>query len=339
MNTALPLAVLLLTACADNLNYPLGGTVTGLTSSMVLQDNDGYTTISLNVTVNGGFFFAAAFPNGTAYNVTVLTQPIGQTCIVKNASGTGTGRVTSVVVDCSNNAPDKYAYVANYGSNDISQYAIGADGALTAMATASVAAGTNPNSVTVDPSGQYAYVANAGSNNVSQYAISTTDGTLMLVTTVAAGTNPYSITVHPSGKYAYVANEGDGTISQYAIGAGGALTAMAIESVAAGKNPNSATVDPPGQYAYVANSGSNNISQYAISASGALTAMATASVAAGTNPYSVTVDALSQYAYVTNEGGYNVSQYTIGAGGALTSIVTATTVAAGTNPTSIIIAP
>jgi 6-phosphogluconolactonase len=246
MNTALPLAVLLLAACTDNLNYYLGGTVTGLTSSTVLQDNDGYTTIALNVKANGAFFFNTSFPNGTAYNITVLTQPIGQICIVKNASGTGTGKVTNVVVNCSNNAPDKFAYVANYGSNDISQYAIGAGGALTAMATAAVAAGTNPNSVTVDPSGQYVYVANSGSNNISQYA----------------------------------------------IGAGGALTAMA-----------------------------------------------TATVAAGTNPNSVTVDALSHYAYVANEGGYNVSQYTIGAGGALTSIVTATTVAAGTNPTSIIIAP
>lgn len=50
----------------------------------------------------------------------------------------------SVTVDPSG----KYAYVANSVSANVSQYTIGADGRLTAMATATVAAGTNPISVT-----------------------------------------------------------------------------------------------------------------------------------------------------------------------------------------------
>jgi hypothetical protein len=37
--------------------------------------------------------------------------------------------------------------VANFRSNNVSQYTIGADGALTPMATATVAAGTGPVSV------------------------------------------------------------------------------------------------------------------------------------------------------------------------------------------------
>jgi 6-phosphogluconolactonase len=62
----------------------------------------------------------------------------------------------------------KYAYVANQGSNNVSQYTIGANGSLTAMSNATVAAGASPVSVAVDPSGTYAYVANCASgNNVS----------------------------------------------------------------------------------------------------------------------------------------------------------------------------
>jgi len=42
----------------------------------------------------------------------------------------------------------KFAYVANSGDNTVSQYGVGADGALTPMASATVVTGTYPSSVT-----------------------------------------------------------------------------------------------------------------------------------------------------------------------------------------------
>jgi 6-phosphogluconolactonase (cycloisomerase 2 family) len=217
------------------------------------------------------------------------------------------------------------------------------------MTPATVAAGTNPYSVTVDPLGKYVYVANEGSGNISQYTIGT-GGALMPMSpaTVAAGTNPYSITVTTgtSGQeYAYVANSNStnlvgnsSSISQYTIGAGGALLPMSPATIAAGTNPVSVVVDRSGLYAYVANFGSTTVSQFTIGTGGALTAMTPATVAAGTNPYSITVDPSNQFVYVVNYGGYNVSQYTIGAGGVLAPIASATTVAAGTHPISVITA-
>ena len=93
--------------------------------------------------------------------------------------------------------------MANFDSYDVSQYTIGADGALTAMANPTLIAENGPHSVTVDPSGSYAYVANFYSANVSQYTIGA-DGALAPMTTaiVTAGTNPRSVTVDPSGNYA-----------------------------------------------------------------------------------------------------------------------------------------
>jgi DNA-binding beta-propeller fold protein YncE len=85
-----------------------------------------------------------------------------------------------------------------------------------------VAAGTNPFSVTIDPSGQFAYVANVSSNNISVYTVGS-DGSLTPGTAVAAGTNPYSVTVDPSGKFAYTTNVGDNTVSGYTIQGNGAL--------------------------------------------------------------------------------------------------------------------
>jgi hypothetical protein len=87
----------------------------------------------------------------------------------------------------------KFAYVANYVSNNVSAYTINpTTGALTAGTA--VAAGTGPWSVTVDPTGKFAYVANSGSNNVSVYTINPTTGALTAGTAVAAGSSPSSVT-------------------------------------------------------------------------------------------------------------------------------------------------
>jgi 6-phosphogluconolactonase (cycloisomerase 2 family) len=246
-----------------------------------------------------------------------------------------------------------YAYVANnfngVGGNTVSEYTINS-GVLTlnttiASPTGTIAARTNPVSVTIDPTGQHVYVVNAGSNNVSQYKISSADGTLSeLAAPVAAGTTPYSISiaVDPTGTYAYVANYGDGTISEYKINAGAlTLTATLPAPVSGNNNPASITVDPSGKYAYVANYGDGTISEYTINA-GALTLPATlpAPVSGNNNPISVTVAPSGSYVYVANyssgASAGTVSEYSIGTGGALATIGTVKT---GKNPSSVTVDP
>jgi hypothetical protein len=79
-------------------NFTIGGTVSGLTGTVVLQDNGGD---NLSVSANGGFTFATPLTSGTAYAVTVLTQPSGQTCYVNYGSGNvGSRNVTGVTVSC-----------------------------------------------------------------------------------------------------------------------------------------------------------------------------------------------------------------------------------------------
>jgi uncharacterized repeat protein (TIGR03803 family) len=57
------------------------------------------------VNANGSFTFSTAVASGSAYNVTVLTQPtrLIQTCAVTNGSGTANANVTSVQVACREN--------------------------------------------------------------------------------------------------------------------------------------------------------------------------------------------------------------------------------------------
>ena len=78
--------------------YSVGGTVFGLSGSVVLQDNGGD---NLSVAANGSFTFATQLAAGAAYNVTVQSNPSGQTCTVSNGSGTvGSANVTNVAVSC-----------------------------------------------------------------------------------------------------------------------------------------------------------------------------------------------------------------------------------------------
>ena len=79
--------------------YTINGTVTGLTATgLVLQDNGSSNlTVSANAT---SFTFAAPVLSGGAYSVTVFTQPANQGCTVANGTGTATADVTKVSVVC-----------------------------------------------------------------------------------------------------------------------------------------------------------------------------------------------------------------------------------------------
>ena len=110
--TTCALAAVMLTACGGGggggggsgttrppTTYTIGGTVSGLAASgLTLNDNGGNT-----VTVSSGattFTFSTALASGTAYAVTVASQPNGEMCTVSSGTGTATANVTSVVVSC-----------------------------------------------------------------------------------------------------------------------------------------------------------------------------------------------------------------------------------------------
>ncbi|MFZ5523457.1 MAG: beta-propeller fold lactonase family protein [Pseudomonadota bacterium] len=299
---------------------------------------------------------AAAIPAGDGPS-SVTVDPSGRYVYVTNAIGEnitaysinlGTGALTripcigGVTLGCSGNNPlnyltganptsisvapaGQYAYVTN--SSGVSGYSIDGYGALTAIDTstaigaqASILAGTNPNSVSIDPSGAYAYVANGG-GNVSSYTIASS-GELASVGSIAAGVTPRSVVVDPYGLSVYVANYGTDTISGYNIGGTGALSATTPASAAAGDGPSSVAVDPSGKFAYVANNLSADVSVFDISAGPPAAVSGTAANTrsrAGSASIAMTKGATAvtytpKFAYVANSGSDSVSGYTITAG-------------------------
>ncbi len=82
-------------------SYSVGGSVTGLTGSgLILQNNAGN---DLPISADGSFTFPAKLVSGAAFAVTIKTQPSTptQTCTVSGGTGVvASGNVTTVVVNC-----------------------------------------------------------------------------------------------------------------------------------------------------------------------------------------------------------------------------------------------
>jgi 6-phosphogluconolactonase (cycloisomerase 2 family) len=226
-----------------------------------------------------------------------------------------------------------YAYATNFDDDTVSQYQLGSDGSLTAIAQPTVSTGHEPFSISVEPTGEYVYVSNWGSSNISQYKIQS-NGSLMALGNgpVTSGHFPNAVTIDPNNKFAYVANLGDSTVSQYEIGLDGQLQPMGKPTVPSGANPASLIVTPNDKFAYVANFGINDvtpppgpstISQYSIGADGSLTELSSAAVS-GSGPNAFAIDPSSAYLYVANQGDNNIGQYTINGNGTLSPMGPAT---------------
>jgi hypothetical protein len=152
-------------------HFTIGGTVSGLSGTVVLQDNGGD---DLSIATNGSFTFASTIAEGSAYAVSVLTQPSGQTCTVSNGSGTANANVTGVAITCSSTS---------------STFTIGGTiGGLTASGLV---------------------LQNNGADNLTVASGSTT---FTFATPVAAGST-YGVTVltQPSGETCSVTANGTGT--------------------------------------------------------------------------------------------------------------------------------
>jgi DNA-binding beta-propeller fold protein YncE len=223
-----------------------------------------------------------------------------------------------------------FAYVANSSSNNVSQYDVGAGGALTPKSPATVAAGTGPQGVAVSPNGASVYITNVNSGTVSQYDVGAGGAlTPKSPATVATGTGPQGVAVSPNGASVYVANFNSNSVSQYDVGPNGALTPKSPATVAAGSLPRGVAVSPNGASVYVTNLSNNSVSQYDVGAGGVLTPKSPATVAAGNAPQRVAVSPNGASVYVTNSNSANVSQYDVGAGGVLTAKSPATVAAGG----------
>jgi len=83
--------------CVTPPRYSVGGSVTGLSSPLILKINGGET---VTVASDSSYTFPSRLMSGTAYQVAVHNEPANQDCAITNASGTLGGNVTNISVSC-----------------------------------------------------------------------------------------------------------------------------------------------------------------------------------------------------------------------------------------------
>jgi uncharacterized repeat protein (TIGR03803 family) len=96
--------------------YSLGGTVSGLSGSGLTLGNGG-TTLQVAAGATS-FTMSSSMASGTAYAITVVSQPADQTCTVAQGSGTiGTANVGNVVVTCATQSFPLGGTITGLGQN------------------------------------------------------------------------------------------------------------------------------------------------------------------------------------------------------------------------------
>ena len=143
--------------------YSVGGSVSGLSGTVVLRDNG---EDDLSVKSDGAFTFATRLVDGAGYDVSVETNPSGQTCTVSGGSGTvASANVTGVAVTCADSPPPPPSTYSVGGSvsglsgtvvlrdNGEDDLSVKSDGAFT-FATRLVDGAGYDVSVETNPSGQ-----------------------------------------------------------------------------------------------------------------------------------------------------------------------------------------
>ena len=172
--------------------FTVGGTISGLSGTVVLENNGGN---DLSTSANGAFAFSTPLAQGAAYNVTVQTNPSGQTCTVANPSGTvAAANVTNVSVTCVTQTPPPTFTVGgtisglsgtvvleNNGGNDLSTSANGAFAFSTPLAQGAaynVTVKTNPSGQTCTVANPSGTVAAANVTNVSVTCVTQVAGSV-----------------------------------------------------------------------------------------------------------------------------------------------------------------
>jgi len=119
----------------------------------------------------------------------------------------------------------RFVYVANQVSNDVSAYAIcngispsclQADGTLV-QAGSNAAAGINPVTLAVDPSGGFLFVVDQGSGQLSTYRINQASGAITALSPrdVAVGVQPTSVAIRSDDSWIFVTNQGSSSLSGF----------------------------------------------------------------------------------------------------------------------------
>ena len=310
------------TTAPSTATFTIGGTVSGLTGTgLVLQNNaKDNLTVAANAT---SFTFATAIASGTAYSVTVATQPgsPAQTCTVSNGSGMASANVTNVAVSCTTAAAANVTVGGSVSGLAGTGLVLQNSGGDNLVVAANATTFTFPTSIA--GSGAYAVTVStqpSGPNQLCRVASGTGSASGANVTSVA-------VTCTTIGQFAYTANNSSGTLTSWSINSStGALTLTSSPPLTVGALPAAVSLSPNGKFAFSATDQGKDIWAYTVDpTTGVLTAVPGSPFAV---PFTVghpfpdiAVDPTSHFLYLASLNDAVVAGFTIDqTSGALTGM-------------------
>ena len=144
-------------------------------------------TLTTTATWSSSNTSVATISNAAGSNGLATPVAIGTTMITATVGGVTSPAATLTVAA----APPQYVYVVNNSDASISQYAIGADGTLSAVGTP-VSTGLLPVGIAFDPIGQYAYVPGSGHRLTYQFSVGAGGVLSSVGNPVATGIGPFA---------------------------------------------------------------------------------------------------------------------------------------------------
>ncbi len=216
---------------------------------------------------------------------------------------------------------NKFLFVVNAGSNNISSFSVKSTGLTFVSKVAS--GGTKPVSLTAH--GNFVYVTNAaGTPNIVGFKVSLTGVLTQLASSSrnlsATGASPGQVGFNSSGTLLVVTEKGTNKIDTFTVATSGLATGPLVQA-SFGKEPFGFNFDNKG-HLIVSETPGSAMTSYSVNSTGTLTVISgsvpdfgsAACWVVNTNNSGLA----SQYSYTTNTGSNTISRYQIGTNGSIT---------------------
>jgi len=218
---------------------------------------------------------------------------------------------------------NRFVYVANAGSNNVSAYQIDhATGKLSQVQGSPYTVGDKPSEVIVDANGWYLYTVNQKSRDMSVFLIHFTKGQLAEAqgSPVPLGKKPLHISNDATSRFIYVSHKGANTVNLYRYRE--AITPSIFDTDHFGSPfkfealPSSVKSDPTGRFVIALQQQSNQVAVFYVhNASGALLPIEQNQKPfklKGKKPVDAAFHPGGDFVYVLNQGSRTISQLKMG---------------------------
>ena len=316
--------------CVTN-NYAVGGTVSGLAGSGLALANNGGAAIPISVNGVGETYVTLA--SGSAYNITVKTQPTApsQTCVVANPTGTVTNAaITNVNVSCTTNMYTVGGTITGYSGTGTALVLLD-NGTDTFPTSGAVPGGTGTFTfaTTLINGAAYAVTIQTQPQTPAQFCtVTNATGTI-----AAANVTNVAISCRNEGTFAFVADTGNNSVTAFNIasntGSLGILNTAPVTLPHANSQPSGVAVavlpNGIGTYVYTADFHTAEVDAFSFNPGTGVLAFSSSvstgiaptlpyTTGPGSTPTSITIDPSGQFVLVADSAnGYTAANGAIGA--------------------------